>query len=642
LAYVITLKSDGKETLLFRRMHGKERLGQLFSFRVEIFSQAATVNLRKLLGTMMTVKMEPEGGEYKRYFNGMVCAAEQTGYETIKDVRYATYAVTLVPKPWLLTRKINCRIFTKSSVPEIIKKVLSEIGYTDLDQNLSVAYPKRDYCVMYRESYFNFISRLMEQEGIYYYFTHTSNRHVMVLADSGGAHVAAVPFATIPYCPPTQTGKRNDASVSVWTTAQSVNSLKCELTDFDPKAPTATMLDTASLENDSGYHDIDDLTVFDFPGAYTKEEKSTTGQRYAQVQAQALNAEHLLHTGTSDAWGLATGNLFTLKDFPLSDLNQEYLVVDMDITLEGVEFASGAGNGVPFACSFQAIASKQPYRSPQITPKPVIAGLQTAIVTGSATDGDIVVDKNGRIQVTFHWNKPDKEYAQNSCMIRVASSWAGKGWGAIHIPRVGQEVVISFLEGDPDQPLVVGSVYNATHMPPYTLPDNSTQSGIKSRSVPNGTSSTYNEIRFDDKKGSEDFSLHAQKDMHEDVLNDHIMSIGHNETGTIKNNRTQTVEKDDQLTVNGKGYTKIAESFKLEAGTEIEFVTGASSITMNSSGEIKICGVNIVISGDASVKVQSDATAEVSGSAMTTVKGAVVSVKGEAMTQIAGGLITIG
>ena len=658
MAYVITLTSDCNDMLLFHRMRGSEHLGQLFSFRVEILSQAAAVDLRKLLGTMMTVNMEPDGGGSKRYFNGMVCAAEQAGYETINDVRYASYVVTLVPKPWLLTRKIDCRIFTKSSVPDIIKTVMSEIGYSDLDQNLSVDYPKRDYCVQYRESYFSFISRLMEQEGIYYFFTHTSSKHTMVLADSSGAHVAVAPFATIPYSPPTQRGSRNDASVSAWTTARSVNSLKCEPTDFDPMAPTATMLDTATLEKDQSYHNIAGLTVFDFPGDYTNAEKSTTGQRYAQVQTQALNAGHLLHTGASDAWGLATGNLFKLKDFPISNLNQEYLVVGMDIELEGVEFASGEGGGVPFACSFRAIASKQPYRSPQNTPKPIIAGLQTAIVTGSKTDGDIEVDENGRVQVTFHWNKPDKKYAQNSCMVRVASSWAGKNWGAIHIPRVGQEVVVSFLEGDPDQPLIIGSVYNATHMPPYTLPDNKTQSGIKSRSDPDGTSSTYNEIRFEDKKGSEDFSIHAQKDMHQDVVHDHTVTIGHDEVSTIKNNRSHTVEKDDTLTVksdrkhtvnnndtltvDGKGSTSIGQSFKLEAGSQIQLVTGASSITMNSSGEIKIAGVNIEITGDASVKVQSDATLEVSGSAMATVKGSMLTLKGEAMTQVSGGIITIG
>ena len=658
MAYAITLTSDCKDTLLFRRMKGSVSLGQLFSFRVEILSQAAAVDLRQLLGTMMTVNMEPDGSSVKRYFNGMVNSAEQTGFEIINDVRYATYMVTLVPKPWLLVRKADCRIYTKISVPDIIKKILSEIGYTDLDLNLSVNYPKRDYCVQYRETYFNFISRLMEQEGIYYYFTHTSSKHTMVLADSGGAHAAVSPFGTLSYSPPTQRGSRNEASITSWKTARSVNSLKCELTDFDPMSPAATMLETTTLENDSGYHDINKLTVFDYPGLYTNADKSTSGQRYVEVQTQALNAEHLLHEGTTDAWGLAAGNLFTLKDFPISKLNQEYLVVNTELELVGVEFVSSDASGEPFTCTFKAIASQQPFRSPQSTPKPVIAGLQTAIVAGSQTDGDIEVDQYGRIQVSFHWNKPDKKHAQNSCMVRVASSWAGKNWGAIHIPRVGQEVVVSFLEGDPDQPLIIGSVYNATHMPPYKLPDNKTQSGIKSQSNPDGSSSTYNEIRFEDKKGSEDLTIHAQKAMHLTVEKDLTESIGNNESSTIKNNRNHTVEKDDTLTVqnnrnhtvnkndtltvDGKGSVTIGQTFKLEAGTQIQLVTGASSITLNSSGEIQITGVNVEITGNASVKVQSDATIEVSGGAMATVKGPMLTLKGDAMTQVSGGIIMIG
>ncbi|EQD79833.1 type VI secretion system Vgr family protein [mine drainage metagenome] len=674
MAYAITLTTDlGGDTLLFRRMHAREHLGQLFSYRLEMLSTDQAVDLRKLLGTPMTVNLKPEGGG-ERYFNGIVSAAEQTGFETIGKVLYATYAVTLVPKPWLLTRKVDCRIYTALSVPDIIKQILGEFGYADVDVNLSGNYAARDYCVLYRESYFNFISRLMEQEGIYYFFTHTADKHTMVLADASSAHVAVAPFATLPYCPPTQRGSREAASVSAWTTARSVNALKCELTDFDPLAPTAALLVTASVDNGVDYHNLTELTVFDFPGDYTRAGKSSTGQRYAQVRTQALNAQHLTHAGSTDAWGLATGNLFTLKDFPLRELNQEYLVVGTRIDLEGVEYASGDIEKTPFACTFEVIASQQPYRSLPLATKPIIAGLQTAIVTGSDTDEDIVVDKYGRVQVTFHWNKPDKPNAQSSCPVRVASSWAGKAWGAISIPRVGQEVVVSFLEGDPDQPLIIGSVYNANHMPPYTLPDNKTQSGIVSCSNPDGSASTFNAIRFEDKKGSEDLYLHAQKDMHEDVVNDHVVTIGNDETSSIKNdqtseikhNRKHTVDNDDTLTVSNNGSTSIGKEFKLEAGSQIELVTGASSITMKSSGEIEIKGVNIKITGDMSVKIDgqsevgikagatmdigagaslkahSDAMLEVAGGAMTTVKGPMLTLKGDGMAQLSGGIIMIG
>jgi type VI secretion system secreted protein VgrG len=288
----------------------------------------------------------------------------------------------------------------------------------------------------------------------------------------------------------------------------------------------------------------------------------------------------------------------------------------------------------------------------------MVVGLQTAVVSGSDKAEDISVDKYGRIQVTFHWNKPDKENFHISCPVRVASSWAGKGWGAVNIPRVGQEVVVSFLEGDPDRPLVIGSVYNADNMPPYALPANKTQSGIKSRSHKNGGADDFNEIRFEDKKGNEDFFLHAQKDMHEEVENDHFVAIDHDEIIEIKNDqkitikndqteditgkRTTSVGKDDKLDVKQNGTTTIGQKFKLSAGTEIQLVTGAASIVMKATGEIEIKGVNIKINGDATVAAKGGASMEVSSSGMTTVKGSMLSLKGEGMAQLSGGIIMIG
>jgi type VI secretion system secreted protein VgrG len=341
--------------------------------------------------------------------------------------------------------------------------------------------------------------------------------------------------------------------------------------------------------------------------------------------------------------------------------------------MEEVNYVSGDGGAEPFTCSFEAIASSQPYRCMPMAAKPVVVGLQTAVVTGSDTDEDIAVDQYGRVQVTFPWNKPDKANAQSSCPVRVASPWAGKSWGAVSIPRVGQEVVVSFLEGDPDRPLIIGSVYNAVNTVPYVLPDNKTQSGIVSRSLLGGAADA-NELRFEDKAGSEDFFIHAQKDMHEEVENDHVVTIDHDETVTIKNDQTFTIQHDrkhtvsnnDTLGVSQDGTTTIGQNFKLSAGSQIELVTGASSITMKSSGDIEIKGVNITITGDmsvkmegqtqvgikagatmdigagASMKVHSDALMDVEGGAMTTVKGAMLTLSADAMTQVSGAIIMIG
>ncbi|HUH54359.1 MAG TPA: type VI secretion system tip protein TssI/VgrG [Rhodanobacter sp.] len=678
MAHAITISTDLGDKLLFARMTATEQLGRLFSMQVALLCKDEKVDLRKLLGTPMTVKFVADDG-YTRYFNGIVCEAAQTGFETIADVRYAAYSATLVPKPWLLTRKIDCRIYLQMSVPEIISAVLGEIGYADIKNSLSGNYPKRDYCVQYREDYFSFLSRLMEQEGIYYFFTHSASTHTMVLADALGAHASISGFEKLPYSPVADRSRRASASISEWRSAQTVNSMKFQLTDYDPLNPKTSLLAAGTIGDTTDYHGVSGLDVFDYPGSHVL---TADGQRYAQARLEALNVPHSQHHGSTDACGLAVGALFKLADFPRSELNAEYLVTGTRIQLEESDYVSGSeSKGEPFACTFEAIDSKLPYRSAHTTPSPRIVGLQTAIVTGSETDEDIAVDKYGRVQVTFHWNKPDKDKAQSSCPVRVASPWAGKTWGAVNIPRVGQEVVVSFLEGDPDRPLIIGSVYNNDNMPPYALPANKTQSGIKSRSL-NGAAADANELRFEDKKGSEDFFIHAQKDMHEEVENDHVVAIDHDETITIKNDQTLTVKHDqtegvdndrkhtvgnnDTLDVKQNGTTTIGQKFKLEAGSEIELVTGSSSIVMKSSGEIQIKGVNITITGNSSVKVngqtsvaiksgatmdigagaslkmKADGMLDVASSAMTTVKGTKLTLTGDGMAQLSGGIIMIG
>lgn len=676
MAHQITISSTHDNDLLFVRMSAAEHLGKLFSYQVQLLSQDVDVDLRKLLGKPMTVKMELVSG-YTRYFNGIVSEASQAGFESVDKVRYAVYTATLVPKPWLLTQKVDCRIYNDMSVPEIIKSVLGDFGYADIKTSLTASYAKREYCVQYREDCFNFISRLMEQEGIYYYFTHTASTHTMVLADALGAHSANSPFGTIPYCPPVQGSKRHEATISEWSQQRSVHALKFQLTDYDPLKPKASLVATESASSGSEYHELTGLEVFDYPGLHVA---AAAGQHYARVRVEAANVPHVQYAGSGDAEGLAVGALFTLKDFPANELNQEYLIVGSLIHLEESDYASGDGSAAPFRCSFQAIESRQPYRSMPTAIKPDVVGLQTAVVTGSETDEDIAVDKYGRVQVTFHWNKPDKKNAQSSCPVRVASPWAGKGWGAVSIPRIGQEVVVSFLEGDPDRPLIIGSVYNGDNSPPYSLPDNKTQSGIKSRSLL-GAADDANELRFEDKKGAEQFFIHAQKDMLEEVENDHTVTIDHDEIVTVKNDQTMTVKHDQKLTVehdqtetinndrtvtvknNDKldvttnGTTTIGQKFKLDAGTQIELVCGTSSITLKSSGDIEIKGLNIKITGSMSVKVAGGTSVDIGSDlnmkvhsalqmdvkgTMTSVKGTMLTLSGDAMAKLGGGITMIG
>lgn len=642
----ITISSAKVEGLLFHSMTADERLGRLFSFYLQFESENANIDLTGLLGSSMTVTIATEDG-FKRHFNGMVCEAAQTGVETVEKLVFAQYGVRLVPKPWLLGQKVDCRIYPDMSVPDIVKSVLNDAGYTDVKLSLSGNYAKREYCVQYREDCLNFISRLMEQEGIYYFFTHTDSTHTMVLADGVSAHAVKKDFARVPYLHSTDSVLRQEATITTWAASRGQDAAKYQLTDFDPMTPKASLLSTGLSDGHGTAGANGSMVAFDFPGAHSV---ADVGQHYAQVRAEALSAARSHYTGTTGAPSVEIGALFTLSDYPRNELNCEYLIVGTTIHLAGAGHASGSSSDEPsFQCNFEAIESKHTFRSLPTAVKPTIVGLQTAIVCGSKTDEDIVVDQHGRVQVTFHWNKPDKPNAKSSCPVRVATPWAGKNWGAISIPRVGQEVVVSFLEGDPDRPLIIGSVYNGDNQVPYGLPDNKTQSGIKSRSLLGGTAD-FNELRFEDKKGSEDFFMHAQKDMHEEVENDHVVTIDHDETVTIKHDRKATISNNDTIDV--------GQIFKLTAGTQIELTTGSSSIVMKSSGEIQITGVNITITGNSSVKVEGQmqvgikagmtmdvgagVSMKVHSDGTLDVKGTMVSAGGDAMTKVGGGIIMIG
>lgn len=594
MAHAITLQSPLGKTLRFVRMSAREELGRPYAFALHGISRDVAIDLRGLLGKPMAVKVtSPQG--YVRHYHGIVVEAEQTGFEQIEGLRYATYAFSLVPKLWLLGQRRDCRIYKNKSVPQLVRALLADIGCTDVKLRLSASYQPREYCVQYRESGLDFISRLMEQEGIYYYFEHTASTHTMVLADSLGAHGAVPSFKQIPYCPPGQKGSRMKDAITDWSLARTAHSTRVRLDDYDYLKPKASLRVNETPAESSGAA-LGDLDVFDYPGEHLD---VAAGRRHAQVRAEALNVTQALYQGWTDACGLQVGALFKLRDFPQAEHNQEYLVTSAQTELVEVDYVSGGEEvAEPFASTFQALRSRQPFRTPQATPRPTIAGLQTAVVEGNKAE-DIAVDQHGRVQVNFFWSPPGSPNADCSCPVRVAQSWAGKRWGAQQIPRVGHEVVVSFLEGNPDRPLIIGSVYNGDNPPPYALPANRTQSGVRSRSHPNGGAEDYNEIRFEDRKGSEELLLHAQRDLRHEAE--------HDEIGETGNDRSQRVGRNDRLDV--------ARSLRIEAGTEIELVCGPARIHLKRSGEVAISGTRITLDGRIGVAVNAGVSVDVAAQA---------------------------
>ncbi len=623
----------GEDVLLFRRMQAHEELGRLFELHLELLSERSSIAFKDLLGKPMTVSVQlPD--QSTRYFSGFVTNLRYLGVRG----RYSVFSVTLRPWLWFLTRTADCRIFQEMSVPDIIKKVFRDFGFSSaFKESLSGTYKTWDYCVQYRETAFDFVSRLMELEGIYYYFTHEDGNHTLVLSDDYSSHKTFPGYATAVYIAPGDRRGFQGECVSELVVGQAVQTGKVALNAFDFEAPTKTLKSAtpAGWDYANGTYE-----VYDYPGNYTE---SGDGDHYSRVFMEELAAQQERVSGSGNVGGLAAGSLITLQRHPLSEQNREYLVLSTDYRLESdtYESTSGGDAGLDVEVSFVAQDAKRPYRSERLTPKPMVRGPQTAIVVGKSGE-EIWTDKYGRIKVQFHWDRYSESDEKSSCWIRVAHPWAGKTWGAVAVPRIGQEVVVSFLEGDPDRPLVVGSVYNGDQMPPYTLPDNKTQSGVKSRSTKGAGTANFNELRFEDKKGGEDVYFHAEKDFHRLVENDDDLKVQNKQTIEIKQDRTETITDGNETVTIKKGNRTVELSTgndsltvkqgnrtvkinmgksETEAMQSIELKVGQSSVKLDQAG-VTIKGITIKIEGQAMVGVKGLKT-DVNGDAMLTLKGGI-------------------
>ena len=570
----------GGDVLLLQSMDGSEELGRLFHYELDLTSEDRAIKFDQLLGKPMGLTLELHDGG-KRYFHGIACSCRQlTGHG-----QFAGYRVSLRPWFWLLTRTSDCRIFQNKTVPDIIKQVFRDLGFSDFEDSLSGSYREWEYCVQYRETSFDFVSRLMEQEGIYYFFRHEKTRHVLVLADAYGAHSTVDDYASVPFYPPDQQMRERDHFYD-WQLAREVQPGSLALNDYDFQRPAASLEVRSSV---SRSHSNADHPLYDYPGEYVQ---SKDGEHYARTRIEAIHSQFERVQLRGRARGLGSGHLFKLTGYDRADQIREYLVVVARYQIRQELYESGQLDlAEQFTSELDCMDASQAFRPLPLTPMPIIRGPQTAVVVGPGGE-EIWTDQYGRVKVHFYWDRHDQSNENSSCWMRVSQAWAGKNWGSVQIPRIGQEVIVSFLEGDPDRPIITGRVYNAEQTVPYELPANATQSGVKSRSSKDGSPANFNEIRMEDKKGAEQLFIHAEKNQDIEVENDETHWVGHDRSKTIDNDETVHVKHDRTETVDNNETIKIGVDRKETVGNNETISIGVNRTEDVGSDEKITIGAN--------------------------------------------------
>lgn len=585
------------DDLLVRSIQGKEEMGELFVFQLELISKNNDLKFDNVVGQQVTTTLVLEDGE--RHFNGYITEFRYLGWDGV----YTNYHATVRPWFWLLTRTNDCRVFQKITVPDIIKEVFKINNMVDFRFNLNAKYREWDYCVQYNESDFNFLSRLMEMEGIYYFFEHTDKKHVLVLADDVSAHSTFPGFAEIQFNSEMERLGQTFDSLDTWSAIQNIMPAKYASKVYDFENPKADLLAKYNPSKKGHVWPIEDPEIFDYPGDFINRNEGTN---YVEIRLQELQCQQERMRASGGCRGLSPGYRFTLKDYPRDDQNKEYLTISVKHEINNNAFFGGEGDiGPVYRCNVEVMAKdKLPFRTHRKTPKPRVQGPQTAVVVGPSSE-EIYTDEYGRVIVQFHWDRYGTSDENSSCWVRVSQLWAGTKWGGIHIPRIGQEVIVSFLEGDPDQPLITGSVYNANCMPPYALAGNKTQSGIKSRSTMEGGPDNFNEIRMEDMKGSEELYIQAEKDENILVKNNKGEKVGNNETIDIGNNRVEVVGNDETITVKHDRKEQVENDETLDVGKNRKRTVGVNETVSIGEDRKHNVGKNetITIADDQNVEI---------------------------------------
>ena len=644
----------GKDVLLLEGFSGSEGISELFRFDVRLLAEVdTTIDFDAIVGKNVTISIFTPAGD--RYFNGLVSRFSQGE----SDSTFTAYTAEVVPWLWMLTQTADCRIFQDKTVPDIVMQVFKDLGFTDVRQQLTGSYPPREYCVQYRETDFNFVARLMEQYGIFYYFQHEKGTHTLVLADAKAAHQPAPLQAKARFHRIAAGETLTDHVVTRWRRQQQVRSGKFTLTDYNFETPSVNLAVNVDSQGSSSKFEI-----YDYPGEY---QKRAEGEALVRTRIEEEECQRLIVDGGGSCAGFTAGYKFDLTEHPGKIHNGAYVLTRVSHEASEPGYRSQNAGEFAYRNSFTCIPVGVPFRPRRRTLRPVVEGPQTAEVVGVAGE-EIYTDKYGRVKVQFHWDREGKKNEKSSCWIRVSHPWAGKSWGAVAIPRIGQEVIVDFLEGDPDQPIITGRVYNGELMPPYPLPAGGVVSGLKSNSTKGGGG--YNEISMNDTKGTEIITIHGQYDMATTIEHDVTKSVGNNESVSIGANRTEnvgtdesisiggnrsesvdknesisiaqnrtksvgkdeateiggnrseTVSKNEQVSIGGDCAIQVGKNetldvgkiLEINAGDSISIKTGSASLVMKKDGTIELKGKNITIEGGGKIDIKASGKMTLKGS----------------------------
>ncbi|EMF07319.1 type VI secretion system Vgr family protein [Serratia marcescens] len=585
----IHTETSADADLLFLVLNGEEALSSLYEFNVDVLTENGGVDIKSLLGETMTIELRQTNGLPPRFLSGIVTSIIAAGQYDINN-RYYQYRVTLHPELWYLTKNKDCRIWQEKTVPEILITLLQECNIL-FETKLTWNYRVWEYCVQYQESNFDFISRLMEHEGIYYYFRHEMGRQTLVLVDSAESHVSHMGAEALP-CIHVK-GSGADIGIYHWTVVDRVESALYQFDDYDFRKPHADLFQARQNPTSFSRNKSD---IFEWPGRYNEH---SDGEFYVRIRQEELACSQEKMSGESNALTLSPGWVTSVSRADREEDNRAYLITSAEYLFTEAPYNSTQQGALPeYKTRFTAHPSGCHWRPARKTPWPRTYGPQTAVVV--CPEGSVVrTDKYGRVKLRFHWDHHSSQ-GDTSCWVRVSSAWAGAGYGAIQVPRAGEEVIVDFINGEPDRPIVTGRVYNAANMPPWELPAGATKMGVMTRSK-EGMRDNGSYLVFDDAPGQESLDMHAERDMNLTAEKDLTKKIEGNEKESIGGDWTKNVngkvliasERDD-ITIKSPTQVNIeAPKYSITIKGHTESITGQSFSMTGNSQSITGCSVGL-------------------------------------------------